>query len=207
VLEESGGRDQRRGAGLSARTVRYTGLVLTRALDDAVKAGLIPRNPAAVVSRPRARDREMRTWTAGQARTFLAHVESDRLRGLWVLFLTTGLRRGEALGLRWTDIDLERGQLAVRRALVAVGYQVRWSEPKTERGRRVVALDPGTVEHLRAHRVAQLEERLSVGASYQDDNLVFAKVDGTPLHPQSVSVAFERHSAWRCKRHPRATRH
>jgi integrase len=191
-LLTSGGRDKRKGKGLSPRTVRYTGMVLTRALDDAVKLGLITRNPAAQVERPKPRSVEMRTWTVDEARTFLAHVDGDRLEALWVLLLTTGLRRGEALGLRWSDVDLDAGRLAVRRALVAVGYDVRWSEPKTPKSRRSIALDPSTVAALRQHRKAQLEERMALGSGYRDEGLVFAKVDGSPIHPQTVSQAFER---------------
>ncbi len=193
ALLVDGGRDPRRSPGLSARTVRYTGLVLGRALEDAVKLGLLARNPVSAVEKPRPRDVEMRAWSADEARQFLAHVADERLRALWVLYLTSGLRRGEALGLRWADIDLDAGRLAVRRTLVAVGYSVQWSEPKTERSRRVVALDAGTVTELRAHRVSQLEERLKIGPDSRDDDLVFASVDGSPLHPQHISTTFERH--------------
>jgi Site-specific recombinase XerD len=191
-LLAGGGRDAKRGRALSARTVAYTGKIFVRALDDAVRLGLIVRNAAAQVERPKPRDREMRTWTPQEARRFLMSVESDRLRALWVLYLTAGLRRGEALGLRWGDIDLESGRLAVRRTLVAVGYRVEWSEPKTDRSRRVVALDSGTLTVLKAHRAAQAAERLALGAGYQDDALVFATVAGAPIHPQYVSDTFER---------------
>jgi integrase len=191
-LLTSGSRDKNKPKGLSSRTVRYTGMVLTRALDDAVKLGLITRNPASQVERPKPATVEMSAWTVDEARRFLRHVDGDRLEALWVLLLTTGLRRGEALGLRWEDVELDAGRLAVRRALVAVGYEVRWSEPKTARSRRVVALDTGTVSALRAHRKAQLEERMMLGAGYSDEGLVFAKVDGSPIHPQTVSQAFER---------------
>ena len=166
--------------------------MLTRALGDAVRLGMLARNPAEHVDRPRPQEREMLTWTPKQARAFLASVESDRLYALWVLYLTAGLRRGEALGLRWADIDLDARRLAVRRTLVAVGYKVEWSQPKTERSRRVVALDPDTILVLKAHRKAQLEERLAIGADYEDDDLVFCTVAGAPLHPQYVSKTFER---------------
>jgi integrase len=73
--------------------------------------------------------------------------------------------------LRWSDIDLDGGKLAIRRTLVAVGYEIQWSEPKTERSRRVVARDPVTVTALRAHRVEQVKERLALGEGYRDDDL------------------------------------
>jgi integrase len=191
-LEAHGGRDPRRGPGLSARSVRYTLTVLTRALDDAVKRGLIPRNPAEHVDRPRVADKEMEWWSVGEARTFLGLVSGDRLSALWTLLLTTGLRRGEALGLKWDDVDFDAGRLAVRRTLVSVGYKIRWSEPKTAASRRVVALDPGTVAALRAHRARQNEERLALGVGYLDQELVFCDVAGEPLHPDGVTQRFDR---------------
>jgi integrase len=191
-LAQHGGRDARRGPGLSARSVRYTLTVLTRALDDAVKRGLIPRNPAEHVDRPRVADKEMEWWSVGEARAFLNYTADDRLSALWTLLLTTGLRRGEALGLRWGDVDLGAGRLAVRRALVSVGYEIRWSEPKTTASKRVVALDPGTVAALRSHRARQSEERLAVGTGYLDQGLVFCDVAGEPLHPDGVTQRFDR---------------
>ena len=190
-LLANGGRDERRGKTLSARTVRYTGMVLTRALDDVVRHGYLATNPAKLVDRPRPRDVEMKAWGTAESRAFLAHVADDRLFALWALYLATGLRRGEALGLRWSDVD--EGRLAVRRTLVAVDGKPEWSEPKTERSRRVVALDPEIVAILRAHRTRQLEERLAVGAGYRDDGLVFATVAGGVLHPDNVTRAFDRH--------------
>jgi integrase len=88
------------------------------------------------------------------------------------------------------DVDLDAGRLAVRRSLVAVGYQVRFSEPKTAASKRVVALDAGTVAALRAHRARQAEERLALGSGYLDEGLVFADVAGEPLHPDAVSKRF-----------------
>jgi Arm DNA-binding domain len=97
---EHGGRDQRRGPGLSATTVGYTLSVLGFALADAVKRGLIPRNPAQHVDRPRAAKPDMRWWNADDARTFLDYTAADRLSALWTLALTSGMRRGELLGLK-----------------------------------------------------------------------------------------------------------
>ena len=91
-------------------------MVLTRALDDAVRHGYLATNPAKLVDRPRPRDVEMKAWGTAESRAFLAHVADDRLFALWALYLATGLRRGEALGLRWSDVD--EGRLAVRRTLV-----------------------------------------------------------------------------------------
>jgi integrase len=122
---------------------------------------------------------------------FLESVYEDRLYALWLLYATTGLRRGEALGLRWPAVDLNAGQLSIRVARVTAGYDVHDSAPKSERGRRAVALDPATVTALRTHRKGQLTERLAWGPAYQDsDDFVFCREDGCPLHPDDVSKRF-----------------
>jgi integrase len=191
-LREHGSRSPRRGPGLSATSVKYTLSVLNFVLKDATKRGVLARNPAEHVDRPRVTKQEMRWWSANEARTFLDAAAGDRYVALWTLALTTGMGRGELLGLKWPDIDFEASRLAVRRTLVTVAYQVRWSEPKTAASRRVVALDPGTVAALRAHRARQLEERLAVGSGYLDQELVFADVAGEPLHPDTVTKHFDR---------------
>jgi integrase len=191
-LKEHGGRNPRRGPGLSATSVKYTLSVLNLAFNDAVKRGLAPRNPCAHVDRPRVTKPEMSWWSVDEARTFLNYTADDRLSACWTLALTTGMRRGELLGLKWDDIDMDAGRLAVRRTLVSVGYQIRRSEPKTAASRRVVALDPGTVAALRGHRARQAEERLAVGAGYLDGDLVFCDVAGEPLHPDTVTKRFDR---------------
>jgi integrase len=192
-LLANGGRNEKRGKALSARTVNYTGKVLTRALDDAVRLGRIPTNPAKLVERPRPVDKQMVTWDAEEARTFLAGVADDRLFALWALLLTTGLRRGEALGRRWSDLDLDRGTLSVQATLVARAGKPEWSDDgKTGTARRLVALDPEVVAVLRAHRTRQREERLAIGPGYRDEELVFCTVTGGVLHPDNVTRAFDR---------------
>ena len=105
----------------------------------------------------------MQVWTAAELRAFLGHVESDRLYALWQLASSTGMRRGELLGLQWPDIDLGRARIAVRRSLVTVGHGVVVSEPESAKGRRSVALDPATVAGLKAWRKQQAAERLAWG--------------------------------------------
>jgi integrase len=105
----------------------------------------------------------MRTWGSDELRRFLEGVSDDRLVAAWVLAATTGLRTGEVLGLRWRDVSLERARLHVRRALVLVDDEPRWSEPKTASGKGSVPLAPETVAALRRHRAAQAEERLLLG--------------------------------------------
>jgi integrase len=105
-----------------------------------------------------------------------------------LLFATTGMRRGEVAGLRWPDVDLEAGRVSPRRPPVVVNYEVHVSEPKTAKGRRLLALDPATVAGLRQHRARQAEERLAVGPRWQDSGLVFTWPDHRPIHPQRFST-------------------
>jgi integrase len=136
--------------GLSARTVLHVHATIRRALADATRWGLVPRNVALLASPPRPGRTELQVWTAADLRSFLAHVEDDRLYALWLLAASTGMRRGEVLGVQWPDVDLARARVGVRRSLVTVGHQVVVSEPKTAKGRRSVALDPATVAAIKA---------------------------------------------------------
>jgi integrase len=136
------------GRPLSARTVQAIHMTLRKALGDAARWGMIVRNVAELASPPRPRRVEMQTWTAEELRTFLEHVEGQRLYAVWILTASTGMRRGEVLGLRWRDVDLDRARASVRQTLVLAGRQVVTSEPKTSRGRRSIALDPRTVSAL-----------------------------------------------------------
>jgi integrase len=166
--------------GLAPKTVRYIHSILHRALRDAVRWGYVVRNVADAADPPKAKTPEMRVWTPAQLRAFLDHVQDDRLYAAWLLAATTGMRRGEILGLRWRDLDLDAGRVAVRRPRILVDYQVQVSEPKTAKGRRSLALDPMTVVALRAHRARQAEEKLAIGGRYRDSELVFTCPDGTP---------------------------
>lgn len=134
----------------------------------------------------------MATWTQEDA-PVLSPVNARRpLFPLFLLALTTGMRRGELVGLRWSDVDLDRQRLSVQQQLVAVEYELQFTEPKTERSRRSVALDPGTVSALRAHRTRQAQEKLLLGGEYDAGHLVFSSERGRPLHPMSLSEAFQR---------------
>jgi integrase len=124
-------------------------------------------------------------------RAFLAHDPADRLQPLWTLAATTGARRGELCGLAWRSVDLDAARLTITRTFVNVAGKPRFSEPKTDSGRRTITLDPATVAALRAWRAAQLAERLALGLGRADGGaLVFTAIDGAPLHPRSVSDAF-----------------
>jgi integrase len=183
--------------GLSPRTVRYIHTILRKALKDAVRWNHLARNVADSADPPKPRSGQARlaqTWTAPQLRRFLDHVKGDRLYPAYLLAATTGMRRGEIAGLRWQDIDFDTSRVAIRQTLIVIGYQLRWSTPKTDRGRRNIAIDPATMDALRSHRAAQAAEKLVIGPDYADADLVFAGPSGTPTHPEALSAAFERHS-------------
>lgn len=180
------------GGPLARRTVRYTHTVLRKALKDAARWGLVARNVVDLANPPKVtKTRKWTTWSPSEIRTFLRAVEGDRLSSLWELAVNTGMRRGELLGLRWDDIDLEAGTVAIRRALVVVGYEVVVSETKTDRA-RMIALDPGTIAILRDSRRAQLEERMAWGPAWIDSGYVHTKGNGEPLHPDETSKRFNR---------------
>lgn len=182
---------------LSPTTVRHIHALLHRALGDAVKWGKLPKNPADGASPPRTtrNPSEMKTWSAKEVKTFLTQTRESQLGPLWHVLATTGMRRGEALGLHWADVDLDGGAgagpaIRVRQALVSAGYKVSVSEPKSPRGRRVVPLDPVTVAALK-----EWQERQQAQAEEWDDlwtvsGLVFTREDGIAWHPDRVTKLF-----------------
>jgi integrase len=166
--------------------------VLRKALKHAVKWHLLIRNPADAADPPRAEHREMSTLDEEGVATLFEAVRGTRLEVPVMLAVTTGLRRGELLGLRWRDVDLEKGTLAVRQSIEQTKDGLAFKEPKTRRGRRVVALPNVTVEALRRHRSEQAKRRLALGSPYKDQGLVLTRLDGRPMDPAETSKAFAR---------------
>ena len=181
--------------GLSPKTVRYIHTILHRVFRDACKWNLLGRNPATSADPPKPKNyatRQMKTWSATELRELLHQVQDSRTHPALHLMAVTGMRRGEALGLRWVDVDLGDKRIAIRQTLISVAYEVQISEPKTDRGRRSIALDERTVSILRQHRTTQLRERLAAGSAWQDLGLVFTRQDGSPIHPDAFSKEFDR---------------
>lgn len=176
--------------GLSPKTVRHVHAMLHKALSDAVRWGRLSNNPADRADPPRPRVAEMKVWDVPQLRSFLDHVRDDRLYAAWLLLATTGMRRGEIVGLRWSDVDLSAGRLGVVQAHVLVNRTVLVSEPKTNKGRRTIALDTRTVAAFRRHRTQELEERLAADELWQDTGLVFTHEDGSAINPRLFSSWF-----------------
>lgn len=177
---------------LSRRTTQYHHTIIRKALSDAVKWNLLARNVGDSASPPKQRSPEMQTWSAEELRTFLVSVKDDRLYAAWLLEATTGMRRGEILGLPWPDLDLEERRLSIRQTLLSIRYELHFSEPKTRKSRRQVTLDAGTTTALREHRKRQIEEGLARGSAHPAGDLVFTRVEGTPIHPQWFSTRFKR---------------
>jgi integrase len=159
----------RLAAGLSSTSVRHIHDVLHRALDAALKLGLVQRNVTELIDPPRMRHHEMTVLTPEQVRTFLAAAKGDRYFALYVLALTTGMRQGELLALKWRDVDLEGAKLNVRATLQPVkGQGFVLSAPKTKRSRRTIALTSAAVDALRDHQREQEIEREKLGAAWAD---------------------------------------
>jgi len=173
-------------SGLSARTVLYCRAVLRRALRQAVCDGVIFRNVATLVEPPRSVRPEAKVLTPEQAGAFLKAIKENRLQALYTVALSLGLRQGEALGLRWQDLDLDNRTLRVNTALQRIDGKVQLVEPKTSRSRRTLPLPDSVVQSLRSHRVRQKEERLKAGERWHEAGFVFTTPIGTPLDPRNV---------------------
>ena len=180
----------KQAAGLSPRLVQYIRAVLRVALNQALKWGLVARNSATLVDTPRVQRKEVQPMTPDQAKTLLEVMEGDRLQALYTLAITTGLRRGELLGLGWENVNLDQGTLRVSNTLQRVNGRPQLVEPKTERSRRAVTMSRIAVKALRAHKTGQLEDRILAGSRWQETGLVFTSTIGTPLDGANVSHRF-----------------
>ena len=168
-------------SGLSRRTVQLIHTTLHKALKQAVRWGLVPRNVTEAVTSPRPAKKEIHPLTPRQARTLLDAVKGERFEALYALATTAGLRRGELLDLRWMDIDLERGYVQVRQQLIRTKEQgLTFTSPKGGKSRSV-RLTTRAVKALESHRERQLEEKLRLAGLWNENGLVFTTAIGTPM--------------------------
>lgn len=184
-----------RGGGLSPKSVRNVHIVVRKALRDAARKQIVTRNVAVDADPPRISghgDSNLPTWKPEELRTFLDGVREHHLAPAFVLAASTGMRRGEVLGLSWEDVDLESRTITIRRTLLSVAYRITPGEPKTARGRRIISIDAGTAAVLRAHRAEQAQQATLVGRDTMPDDFVFSRPDGSPIHPDLFTKTFDR---------------
>lgn len=189
-LHTSGGMG---GKPVSPRTVEFARAVLRKALEDAVVERLIQVNPVVGSKMPKRDGKPQHTtWTGAQLGVFLEHVAEDRWAPMWQLFAATGMRRGEVAGLRWTEVDLDAGTVAVERSTTQLGKERVTTTPKNHE-RRTIAIDDQTVAALRAWKVQQGAERLAFGPAYADvEGLTFTWEDGRPMMPDYITKTFSK---------------
>jgi integrase len=201
---EAGNATRRQPVGPT--TMRRIHATLRVALNAALRQQRLTVNPALHVELPPPSRPRVRPWEPAELGTFLDFAASDRLGALYELIAMTGLRRGEAVGLTWDDIDVEGGHLTVRRQLVQLGHEVRVGRPKTKSGEdRVVELPAATIGVLLAHRLRQDTDKQAWGKAWQASpcllgeqlrpvvlqGLAFTREDGSPLHPEFVTRHFQ----------------
>ena len=178
-----------RAKGLSTSTIRQTDTVLRQVLDTAVRDGFLATNPASTLRRPTVVSPEARALAPNEVSALLTASRGSRYEPLLRVLAATGLRRGEALALRWSDIDLNRRLLTVRGTLARTGSGLQVQPPKTERSRRTIPISTATAEVLQAVLDSQAVARGECGSSWIETGLVFTTEFGQPLDPRNASRA------------------
>ena len=178
-------------SGSAPRTVLHHHRFLRQALTQSIRWGLLAANPTDGVTPPKPVRAEIRTLSTDEVAALIEACDDLALRALVGVAVTTGMRQGELLGLRWSDVDLERGRIRIQRSLRYLGHAgFVFQEPKTARSRRTVAPSAETLVLLREHRMRQLEQRMRLGPAYADQGLVFPREDGRPQVSSRVSHQF-----------------
>jgi integrase len=176
--------------GLSARSVLYHHRILTKALDHAVRMGVLVRNVGKVVSPPRVARKTMNILDPEQAMKFLDIASETAYYPLYSTLLYTGMRRGEALALRWKNVDLLGLEINVVETVYKIKKQYFIKEPKTSHGKRAISVSPSLAGLLREYQIEQQQLRKEMGISLGDEDLVFSWPDGRPFDADSVTHTF-----------------
>ena len=185
--------ERKRQRGLSSTTLHHIHTILKSSLEQAVRWNLVPRNVAKMVDSVRIERKEIQPPSDEQLRAFLDAIRGDRFEALFVCAITLGLRKGELLGLRTVDVDLEASLLTVTQSVQRIASEgLVASAPKTKRSRRALHLSPSTAKALKAWHIIQTKERLAAGPSWQHSGYFFTTPIGTPLDPKAVHNAFKR---------------
>jgi integrase len=176
----------RLAAGSAPASVNKLHVTLRKALDQAVKWHMVPRNVAEAVKAPRPAPPEMRTLSAEETRKLIEVARGDKLGALYMLAVHTGMRQGELLALKWQDVDLENAKLSVRRTLTMSNGRILLGELKTKKSRRTIRLTDAAIQALHEHLARQLEGMERLGDAYRDEGLIFASQVGTPINPTNL---------------------
>jgi integrase len=176
----------RLAAGFAPASVNKWHVTLHKALGQAVKWHMVPHNVCEAVKAPRPAYKEMRALSAEETRRLLEAARGDRLEALYVLAVHTGMRQGELLALKWSDVDLENATISVRRTITKSGTRLLLGEPKTKKSRRTVRLTEAASEAFRANLSRQMEEMERLGDLYEDHGLVFTTGAGTLINPTNL---------------------
>jgi integrase len=179
-------------SGHGARTIRYVHATLRAALEEATREELIEKNVAKLVRPPTTPRQERHPLSVDGIRTFLSATREDRLHALFIVIALLGLRRSEALGLHWRDVDLGAGTLTVQRGLHRVAGGLQLMDTKTARSRRTIPLPDPVRQALSAHRAVQEQERLELGPLWPGSPFVFTTPIGTPIDPDNCSKLVQR---------------
>ncbi|MDQ6688816.1 MAG: site-specific integrase [Actinomycetota bacterium] len=177
--------------GLSESTIRSAYTILRAILDTAVRDDALAKNPASSVARPKVTRKEAAYLTTTQVRTLLAKAETSRYGVLFELLVNTGLRRGEALALTWSDADFEKKLIRVRGTLARMDGELVVTEPKTEKSRRAIHLSPASERVLKVVRLRQKGERLKAGSAWVQTNHIFTTETGAPCDPRNALRALK----------------
>ena len=173
--------------GVSVRNVRYVHSLLHRSLSDAVKRGVVGLNAAHGARQPKMLHHEMKILDENQVMQFFIAVQDNRNEALYHLAIKTGMRKGELLGLKWTDLDWNKGTIRVQRQVQRItGQGMVFMSPKTNAGRRTIPLGVETLRILREHRTKQHHEKATSGSRWQENDLIFPSSVGTPQSPSNL---------------------
>jgi integrase len=185
--------------GLSSRTVKYLSVILSESLEQAIKNGLISTNPCNAIVLPKQIKKEIKVLTIEEQIKFLNTARNHRLGCSFVLALATGLRLGELLALKWSDIDFKNGTLHVKRSVSRVKEfesktisknKLVIQEPKTKSSKRVIPIPRNVLRELKEYKLTQNAEKLKLGSAYQDTDIIFSTEFGTIVNPRNFERTF-----------------
>ena len=190
--KQTGGRKDGKPGGLSPKTLKHLRVLISSIVDSAVTDGLISTNPMTKVTSPSVPDSRVQAWSAEQASKFLEHMTKHRLFCLFWLFLHTGMRRGEALGLRWEDVDMQNSIISIRQQYVVSTKGNTFEDVKTKTSRRSIALSASTIHKLRDHQEKQKRELDVLSPTGVNLGLVFTSETGGPIDLRGLGRLLER---------------